>query len=180
MAEGCEVYYLFPEEKLKKVTSWYPSECKWCAEIRQKYALRKEIVEMLELPEIANRFENLQHYARCPVHRLITASPRDQKAIGKFSISIEAEREAIVFQWWTNSYDYRVVWEPRKYILTFERDPEDDDGKCTWATISVFDVNDNPQLLQELLTLCSKEELQEILNFIEKITEKEGGDCGEP
>ena len=148
----------------KKVNSWSPELCEWCEEIKFKYHIRTAIAEQSGLDEpIVQEFDNLSHFATCPLHKELTVHPSFAKDLRKFGIGFDSEKidvdveiPIVIFNWWSNSYDYQAKWIVFRNVIDFYKN-----GNYV-ATLP------NQNLIKELLILCSKEELEKISEFISK------------
>jgi len=160
-----------------KVDSWDVYSCSWCEEIRYKYAIRFRIANEVGLnDDVLQKFDNLRRFATCPLHRELTVHPAHAKSIRKFEIKFVDDYNqkyveykdgdeiifipAVVFEWWSNINTYKAIWTL-------------DDNKIEfWKNDEFIATLTNHNLIAELLTLCSKEELEAIENFIRKHKEK--------
>ena len=93
-----------------RVVKLFDESCEWCYKIRAKHKLRKEIASKLNETELAEEFDVLSTYGKCPIHKHITAMPWEQKSIGK--CRVYTEDYLIVMHWWTNNHDYKVYIYP--------------------------------------------------------------------
>jgi len=149
------------------INSWDYEQCSWCREIRQKYHLRFKIAEKLGLnEEVIQKFDELKDYALCPLHKELTVHPAYAKSLRKFKVTCEehyelAEEPAIVFEWWSNKNDYKAVLLTGSKCIDFYKN-----GNFV-ATLT------NHNLIAELLTLLSRDELEMIENFLKEEEEKE-------
>ncbi|HDH45017.1 MAG TPA: hypothetical protein ENG66_06485 [Thermococcus sp.] len=147
-----------------KVDSWDYGFCSWCEEIRQKYGIRFRIANKLGLnKEIIQKFDDLRRFAMCPLHKELTVHPAFAKSLGKFSVSCDdgvnedlAGEPAIIFKWWSNNNDYKAVLRVESKCIDFYKNGD------FIATLT------NHNLIAELLTLLSKDELEMIEKFLEK------------
>ncbi|RLI84077.1 hypothetical protein DRP07_02225 [Archaeoglobales archaeon] len=139
---------------VKKITSFWPSDCEWCKEIREKYKIRQQIVQKLELQPFA---DYLSTYATCPFHK--TTVYFGSK---KYQILINDEINQVIAEWWTIKYEYKLTFdlEASKVGWTTNHKPSHD------IPLELFDFG---SLLKELLMLMNKEQLEKVLEILNNI-----------
>jgi len=142
---------------MKKITSFWTESCEWCWEIREKYRLRQQIVNKLGLEAFS---DDLLRYATCPFHKATAYfSALDRKA------EIIIEENNVIAHWWTNYYDYKLVFDLKEQVCEWETNHEPSSD----VPSDRFDFN---SLFRELLMQMNKEQLEKTLQIIEIIDKK--------
>jgi len=140
-----------------KITSFSPSRCEWCLEIRQKYSLRRKIASILNLEPIPL---DLELYACCPFHRTtVHFDSADKKS------EIVVEDSIVIAHWWTNSYDYKLIFNLETKTCHWETDYVN-----SYLPSRRFDFN---SLFRELILWMSREQLEKVLEIAERISKDE-------
>jgi len=139
-----------------KITSFIPDRCSWCLEIRQKYSIRQKIATILGLEPIT---QDIVEYACCPFHRTtVHFDPLDKKS------EIIIEDNKVIAHWWTNSYDYKLIFDIETRTCHWETDYVN-----SYLPSKRFDFD---ALFRELIMWMNKEQLEKTLEIAKRVTEK--------
>jgi len=139
---------------MKKITSFLDENCRWCQEIREKYSLRQQIANMLQIEAFS---DDLVCYATCPFHKAtVYFSALDRNA----EIIIEENR--VVAHWWTYYYDYKLKFDLAERKCHWETNHE----PSKYVPTARFDFN---SLFRELLMQMNEEQLEKTLQQALKV-----------